>query len=98
MVTTRAAELVKLIILTIIPKTSTPFPLAAVSHIYKTKLKHVSVQQCHSETTTKKIHVVTHIRTVTTFNTGGTIRCGVIGQVGIVPKKIVVSNSQLAEP
>ena len=54
MVTTRAAELVKLIILTIIPKTSTPFPLEAVSHIYKTKLKHVSVQQCHSETTTKK--------------------------------------------
>ena len=46
----------------------------------------------------KEIHVVTHIRTVTTFNTGGTIRRGVIGQVGIVPKKIVVSNSQLAEP
>ena len=46
----------------------------------------------------KKIHVVTHIRTVTTFNTGGTICCGVIGQVGIVPEKIVVNNSQLAEP
>lgn len=35
MVTTRAAALVQLTFLTVIPEISTPFPLAAVSHTYK---------------------------------------------------------------